>query len=582
MIQPYSAFCGGLRTKAKGEAERFLAKSGFSPDCGVWRGQLFGPDGHSANLAISLPPDFPDRLPLVQALPIGTRVARAHIDPDGNLCLGPRDGLLLDTSDGGRIVRDVIARASAVLFPTAEADRHDTEREFNAYWRVSLDGTLLSVVRPGDFYGEVWVATVSHDGYAQVVADSREQLHRWAAVMRAQVSRVRPGYYVGLNGLPVLPAPGQEVSLANLLELISKGNGEVALRAFQRWLSRQRLPVTVLFSGEMSGTKDEAVFAAIIPQLVGDALARAQRGFRPGRYPTWRILVAARRELVRRPEVQRADPGFALPRGGAVTTLESKKVVVFGCGAVGSHLASLLASSGVGRLLLVDKETFTAANLYRHLLGAESLGLKKAIALRDHLHRRFPDLVVAALAKMVEEALEENLDDIKDAALVVLALGDETLERRLDQYFGAKVRRVHVWLEPLGIGGHALACGSPQIRGCLHCLYKNDDQFGLVNMAALVAPGQTFRKAIGGCAGTFTPFGAADAVRAAVEGTKEVIRLLTGAGTPRLTSWVGDQVAFEAAGFKVSARCRAIGVGVTKIEEGFAQPDCGSCGSAVA
>jgi hypothetical protein len=581
--QSYSAFCAGLRTKAKAEAERFLAASGFSPNRGgVWAGRVSGPDVQTASLVVTLPPDFPDRLPLVRVLADGATAARAHIDPEGNLCLGPRDGLLLDTSDAARIMRDVLARAAAVLFAAAEADRHDAEREFNAYWRGPLDGTLLSIVRPGDHCGEVWVATITHDSYSQVVAESREQLKRWTGVMGVPVIRVRPGYHVGLHGLPVLPAPGQDVTLANLLELISAGNGLEAQRAFQHWLARQRPPVTVMFSGAMSSTQDEAVFAAVIPPLAGEALLRAQRGFRPGRYPGWRLLAAARREPVRRPEIQRADPQFVLPRGGAVAALASKKVVVFGCGAVGSHLASLLASSGVGNLLLVDKESLTAENLYRHLLGAESLGREKAVALRDHLHRRFPDLAVAALAKAVEEALEVNLDDIKDADLIVLALGDETLERRLDQYFGSRVARVHVWLEPLGIGGHVLACGSPGSRGCLHCLYKKDDRFGLVNMAALAAPGQTFRRAMGGCAGTFTPFGAADAVRAAVEGTREVVRLLTGAGTPRLTTWVGDRAAFETAGFGVSARCRMIGAGVTHIEEGFAQPHCGSCGSAAA
>src|SRR5258708_39798524 len=104
----------------------------------------------------------------------------------------------------------------------------------------------------------------------------------------------------------------------------------------------------------MSAGNGEAVFAIIIPKMMGDALSRAQRGFRPGRFPPAFVLTCGRREPVLRPELHRADTDFAIPRGGALVTLALKKVVVVGCGAVGSHLASLLVSSGMGKILLVD------------------------------------------------------------------------------------------------------------------------------------------------------------------------------------------------------------------------------------
>ncbi len=260
-------------------------------------------------------------------------------------------------------------------------------------------------------------------------------------------------------------------------------------------------------------------------------------------------------------------------------TLGVKKVVVVGCGAVGSHLACLLASSGVGKLLLVDHEALTAANLYRHFLGAESLGREKAVAMRDALRQRFPDLAVTAIAKPIERVLEEHLAEVGDSDLVAVAVGDETLERRLNEYFGRGPLRIHVWLEPLGLGGHVLACGASR-RGCLHCLYRRDEAFGLVNMASLTAPGQTFRRAIGGCAGTFTPFGASDAVRAATEAAREVVRLLSGHGSSRLTSWVVERAAFEDSGFRVSERCALMRDGSMVILDEFSRLDCHVCGGA--
>lgn len=577
MIGPFSAFCQDLRHRARGEAERFLAAEGFAHRRGgKWVGAVAGPAGEPLELSVSFPDDFPDRLPEVAVLSADPAPVRAHVGPFGLLCIAPEGSALIDASDGARVVRDAIARARAVLFPEGDTDRRDTEAEFDSYWASLLEGAILSVLPPDTPAGETWVAPVKHPAYTQLVAASREQLLRWATVTGAERGRIRRGYHVRLSRLPTPPGRGEEVTLARLLEVVADGGGPGASRSFQRWLRSGRLPATVTLSAPMALADDEAVFSAVVPAPAGDALRRAERGFRPGRVPVWRLLACASREPLIRPEVHRADRAFVVPRGGGMSSLSGKKVVVVGCGAVGAHLASLLASSGVGKLLLVDHETLTTANLYRHLLGAESLGAEKALAVRDSLHRRFPDLPVGALALPVQRVLDEHPGELDDADLVAVALGDETLEGRLNGYFGAKVRRVHVWLEPLGLGGHVLATGGR--KGCLDCLYRRDEVAGLLSMASLVAPGQTFRRAIGGCAGTFTPYGITDAVRAATEAAREAVRLLTGGGLPRLTSWVTDRATFERAGFRVSARCERLRVGAVEVAEDFARPDCPVCG----
>ena len=97
-------------------------------------------------------------------------------------------------------------------------------------------------------------------------------------------------------------------------------------------------------------------------------------------------------------------------------------------------------------------------------------------------------------------------------------------------------------------------------------------------MASLAAPGQTFRRAMGGCAGTFTPYGVTDAVRAAAEATREVVRLLTDAPTPRLTSWLVDRAAFEREGSRVSHRAKLLAAGTGNPVEEFSRADCPVCG----
>lgn len=486
--------------------------------------------------------------------------------------------MLIEGADGGRVVSDALGRARATLFQPPEDDRREAEAEFNAYW-ASHGGVVLSVMPPAEGCCPTWVAALTHPVYAQIVGDSRASLARWAGALGGGGRRLSRGYHVRLSAL--LPPPaGQPLSLSGLFDIISGGGAARSLQNLRRWLCGPPLPATVLFSAPMASGEGDVAFAAVIPASVGQAFTRAQKGFRPGRAPVRMLLAAVGSEPVTRPTVERADRPYCVPRGGAMLALAPKKVVVAGCGAVGSDVAALLASSGVGTLRLIDHEVLTTANLYRHYLGAESLGREKASAMRDALRTKFPDLAVSARAKTIERVLDEHDGDLADADLVVLALGDETLERWLDDYFKARLPRLHVWLEPLGLGGHVLACGAPGRPGCLHCLYRRNGEHGLLNMAGLAAPGQTFRRASGGCAGTFTPFGITDAVRAAAEAAHEAVRLLGGDLTPRLTSRVVDLGAFEAAGYRASPRCGTIGSGRTEARDNFARPDCLVCGGA--
>ncbi|MGL4982795.1 MAG: tRNA threonylcarbamoyladenosine dehydratase [Treponemataceae bacterium] len=56
----------------------------------------------------------------------------------------------------------------------------------------------------------------------------------------------------------------------------------------------------------------------------------------------------------------------------AIQTLAHKKVAVFGIGGVGSFVAEALARSGVGSLLLVDKDTVSLTNINRQLIALHS------------------------------------------------------------------------------------------------------------------------------------------------------------------------------------------------------------------
>ena len=75
-----------------------------------------------------------------------------------------------------------------------------------------------------------------------------------------------------------------------------------------------------------------------------------------------------------------------LRAGPDAKVLQSKRVAVIGVGAIGSHVAELLARSGVGELHLFDYDRLWPANLVRYAAAPDSSpGILKTIALANSL-----------------------------------------------------------------------------------------------------------------------------------------------------------------------------------------------------
>ena len=77
-------------------------------------------------------------------------------------------------------------------------------------------------------------------------------------------------------------------------------------------------------------------------------------------------------------------------RGAYPSKVQETPIVVFGCGALGSSVAELLARGGVHQMSLVDHDTIKFGNLCRHTLDGSSVGLNKAKALAERLSRANP------------------------------------------------------------------------------------------------------------------------------------------------------------------------------------------------
>ena len=69
--------------------------------------------------------------------------------------------------------------------------------------------------------------------------------------------------------------------------------------------------------------------------------------------------------------------------------LQLSKIVLLGCGALGSIIATMIIRNGFNKFVFVDNEKVEPHNLVRHALFADSIGKNKAEALKDVVNRLY-------------------------------------------------------------------------------------------------------------------------------------------------------------------------------------------------
>lgn len=125
---------------------------------------------------------------------------------------------------------------------------------------------------------------------------------------------------------------------------------------------------------------------------------------------------------------ERAGESDVFARLPAATALRNKKVVLLGCGAIGSYIAVELARAGVGSLQLVDYDVLQPGNSLRWPLGREYWGYQKGHALALFIERNYPHTSVKYrewhLGGAITRAPSLTHADSKRACSHVVALRD--------------------------------------------------------------------------------------------------------------------------------------------------------------
>lgn len=150
--------------------------------------------------------------------------------------------------------------------------------------------------------------------------------------------------------------------------------------------------------------------------------------------------------------------------------LERARVLLVGCGALGGALAQSLVRSGVGTLVLVDRDVVEESNLPRQVLFEERHArerVEKAEAAKETLARIGGPTRVEARAEHVDA---DNVEALVEGADLVLD-GTDNLETRY-LVNDVCVARGTPWVYGGVVGGHGLVLAVRPGHGpCLACLF---------------------------------------------------------------------------------------------------------------
>lgn len=217
------------------------------------------------------------------------------------------------------------------------------------------------------------------------------------------------------------------------------------------------------------------------------------------------------------------------PRGGAILS-KPKAIAIVGCGSVGAEIARQLVCSGVENIELVEYDKLETANIYRHYLSSEYIGVSKSEALAHELSYKYPYInIVKSNCDKLKDCLDSSFLERIDG--VIVATGSPTDERYYNEMLVKMSVRpwvIYAWVEGHGFGGHAVYVHNSG-KGCLNCLYRdNEGNKSLESIQNFLKAEQNIAIDLSGCGSHFLPYSFADAIQSALLATRLATQAIIG------------------------------------------------------
>ena len=151
--------------------------------------------------------------------------------------------------------------------------------------------------------------------------------------------------------------------------------------------------------------------------------------------------------------------------------LLAARVLIVGCGALGSAHAESLARAGLGHLRIVDRDFVEPSNLQRQTMFTESDAeqrLPKAIAAANHLHQINSEIEIEP---HILDINHSSIERLLDACDVVVDGTDNFSTRYLIN--DACVKHNVTWIYGAAVGSYGVTMTiRPHQTACLRCVFE--------------------------------------------------------------------------------------------------------------
>ena len=546
-------------------------------------------EGQDFMIRVGLTRNFPYELPVVFSLD-STHCGRIpHVFADGYVCYREIEGLLLDPYDPVGIIRFALLEALQILVDgLSRRNIREFVEELTLYWPGAQ--AAVNLFEPGEDFAKIGSFQIAEGlrGIARNQEERVEALLSRVPMFREQMlgplmrlcagalvgESWESGIYIPLDVPVSFPASFRDGgwTLEQVARFVRRGLSKKRQGRLDRMT--RRAPQASCFT-ILGVPRDRGE-----PNLVGIRFTEVRGGHPLGRSPSQANVTPFR--------LHRFDQRYLKARSGA-RNLGGVRVLLVGCGAVGGHVGMEMARCGVGHIDLVDPDVLSAENAFRHVLGTPSslLPMGKATLLASTISQKYPSVSTSAKQSRVEDVLAEGLLELADYSLIIMATGDHNVDRMVNAQLFSRDRRcaiLYTWLEPLGIGGHALLDSSEKKPGCFECLFTShpaDASPQLCNRAAFTAAGQVFTRELAGCGNAFTPYSSLDAMRTAELAVRVAVSALTRElEGPLLRSWKGTADGFRREGYQTSERFESTSDELGSGRADFCAEQCRICGTA--
>jgi len=461
--------------------------------------------GDEYKLKINLGGDFPSKLPDVRVEDASKYGYLPHVCWKSKLCYSDEEGVNIDTSQPKFIVEHVLLDSIESLSVSDDEKENEFFNEFEGYWnKQETSHPAYSFIKLSKRARVIYTAVRKKGSVAIAFYDddSKKAIGKEYTFHNKCISNktIKKALFLPLDTWINPPLHGEEITidfLNNILIALSKDNREF----WDEYVDSGDHPKDALhLLISQPRPKGGVSLYGLHIQFAKSWLSNPSKPYRHKIYPLF---------------IKRHTDEHLLPRSGSEVSVGNKKIVIVGCGSVGGRIAELLVTSGIKELYLIDGDKVDSENIYRQVHETQYIGISKVDSLKVQLEKRYPYLTIHTSNAFIND-LSSNIVGY-DA--IVDATGSPTINR----IFTRNHRQIQstekpylltVWLEVLGLGGHAVL-SKGRDKGCLCCLYHRDNTEIPSSLFSFVEEGQVLSKNLTGCGGAFTSFSNLDVVKTA-------------------------------------------------------------------